>query len=270
MRPESLAELKNLLVQETGLFFPPEKDYLLVSAVEKRLRLTQNPSPERYIKGLMANPEEFQELVNLLTIPETYFMREFPFLDLAARVIVPRIISERDEAHVLSAGSATGEEAYSLIMLALHYNLPMDKIDVLGVDINTRSIMRAKQGVFGQFSMRHADEPARSIVSEFAIPGANGQFSLPDKLRGLVRFEFCNLLKGLGGLGPFDLVLLRNTLIYIQPGLRAKVLMNIRDAMSDGAYLILGQVEIPGGTFGIFSQERLEGLTIFVKKGQIK
>jgi len=253
-------------LEETGLFFPPEKDYLLVSQVEKRVRAGAALDSDEYVRGLAPDSPEFQELVNLITIPETYFMREFAFLDLAARVLIPEIISRKGRAAVLSAGSATGEEAYSLVMLAVHYNLPMNKLDVLGLDINTRSIERANAGVFGQFSMRHADEKARAILASFTIPRANGEIGVKEEIRKAVRFGWCNLLKGLQGYGPFDLVLLRNTLIYIQPGLRPRILRNIKDAMNEGGYLILGQVEIPGGTFGIFAQEKLEGLTVYSKK----
>jgi chemotaxis protein methyltransferase CheR len=266
MRPDNLAALRKLLLEETGLFFPPEKDYLLVSQVEKRVRAGAAPDPDEYVRRLRADAEEFQELINLITIPETYFMREFKFLDLAARVLLPEIISRKGRGAVLSAGSATGEEAYSLVMLARHYNLPMNKLDFLGLDINTRSLQRARAGVFGPFSIRHAEEEARAILAGFTTPGNNGEIRVKEEIRDAVRFEHCNLLKGLKGFGPFDLVLLRNTLIYIQPGMRPRVLMNIRDAMSEGGYLILGQVEIPGGTFGIFAQEKLEGLTVYSKR----
>lgn len=268
MKLDSLAALKNLLLEETGLFFPPEKDYLLVSQVEKRVKAGAAADPDEYIRNLRKNSPEFQELINLITIPETYFMREFRFLDLAARVIIPGIISRKGNATVLSAGSATGEEVYSLIMLAKHYNLPVNKLAVVGLDINTRSIQRAKAGVFGQFSLRHADKEAGGIVARFTIPGINGGIRVSDEIREAARFGWRNLLKGLQGFGPFDLVLLRNTLIYIQPGMRPQVLKNIRSTMREGGYLILGQVEIAGGTFGLFQQEKLEGLTVFVKKEQ--
>ncbi len=267
MNPDSLAKLKNLLLEETGLFFPPDKDYLLVSQVEKRARANGTTSADEYVRGLVANSSEFQELINLITIPETYFMREFRFLDLVARRIIPEVISRRDRALLLSAGSATGEEIYSLAMLALHYNLPMDKIRLVGVDINTRSIERAKTGIFGQFSFRHADPDARAIIARFTRQGENGEIRVSDELTGLARFVHGNLLKDISHLGCFDIVLLRNTLIYIQPGLRPRILQNIRDSMHDGGYLILGQIEIVGGTFGLFQQERLEGLTVFAKKG---
>jgi len=268
MNSDSLAALKNLLLEETGLFFPPEKDYLLVSQVEKRVKAGAAADPDEYVRCLRSDSPEFQELVNLVTIPETYFMREFRFLDLAARVIIPRVISMRGRATVLSAGSATGEEAYSLLMLAVRYNLPVNELEVVGLDINTRSVQRAKAGAFGQFSIRHAEEEARKIIAEFTAPGANGEIRVTEEIRGAARFGWCNFLKGLHGFGPFDLVLLRNTLIYIQPGMRPQVLRNMRDAMREGAYLILGQVEIAGGTFGLFQQEKLEGLTVFVKKEQ--
>lgn len=268
MNPDTLAELKNLLLEETGLFFPPEKDYLLVSQVEKRVKANDTVGPDEYVRGLRGNSREFQELVNLLTIPETYFMREFGFLDLIARRILPEAISRNGRAFLLSAGSATGEEVYSLIMLALHYNLPMDRIKLVGVDINTGSIERAKTGVFSQFSFRHADQDARAIIARFTRQGENGEIRLSEELMGAARFVHCNLLKGVSHLGRFDVVLLRNTLIYIQPGLRPRILQNIWDSMREGGYLILGQVEIIGGTFGIFGQERLEGLTVFVKKGR--
>ncbi|MGB9590346.1 MAG: CheR family methyltransferase, partial [Candidatus Hydrothermia bacterium] len=223
-------------------------------------------SPDDYIRKLKGDSREFQELVNLLTIPETYFMREFRFLNLVTRRIAPEIISKRGTVSLLSAGSATGEEIYSIIMLALHYNLPMDKISLIGLDINTRSIERAREGVFGQFSVRHADEQTKAIMERFIRQDENGEMRVSERLRGMAKFTHGNLFKGLYGLGPFDIVLLRNTLIYIQPGMRPRVLKNIRDAMREHGYLILGQIEIAGGTFGLFDQEKIEGLTVFLKK----
>ncbi len=270
MNPDTLANLRNLLLRETGLFFPPEKDYLLVSQVEKRVRATGAAGSDEYVRGLRGNSREFQELVNLLTIPETYFMREFRFLDLVARRIIPEIISGRGRASLLSAGSATGEEVYSLIMLALHYNLPMDKISLVGLDINTLSVERARAGIFSRFSIRNTEEQARTILEKFIRQTDNGEIKLSEELMNFARFVHGNLFRGLSGLGPFDIVLLRNTLIYIQPGLRPCVLKNLREGMREGGYLILGQIEITGGAFGIFNQEKIEGLTVFVKKGPLE
>lgn len=268
MKPHSLATLKNLILEETGLFFPPEKDYFLVSGASKRAKVTSARDPDEYIRELRRGSAEFQELVNLLTIPETFFIREFRFLDMVARRIVPEIASRRDAVSVLSAGSATGEEIYSLLMLLARHDFPLDKLRAVGLDINTYSLERARAGVFGQFSVRHADEEAKSTLARFISQTGNGEFRVSDEIKRPARFVHGNLFKGVSGFGPFDLVLLRNTLIYIQPGLRPRVLLNIKHSMRDAGYLVLGQVEIAGGVFGLFHQERLKGLTVFVKKEQ--
>ncbi len=147
-------------------------------------------------------------------------------------------------------------------MLALHYNLPMDKISLVGLDINTLSVERARAGIFSRFSIRNTEEQARTILEKFIRQTDNGEIKLSEELMNFARFVHGNLFRGLSGLGPFDIVLLRNTLIYIQPGLRPGVLKNLREGMREGGYLILGQIEITGGAFGIFNQEKIEVLTI--------
>jgi len=268
MTPEMLAMFKEFIKGKTGLFFSEEKNYFLESRIAKRIKQSGAHNDMEYYRNIKQDRAEFQQLVDLLTVSETFFMRELPYLELVARRLVPEM-SRRASApiNILSAGSATGEEIYSLMMLLRHYNFPLDRVSTLGLDINNTSLDKARAGLYTENSIRHLGKEQVSLLDSFLERGKDGIMKVSRDLVDRARFVHGNLFDGLAGLGPFDLVMLRNTLIYIAPDLRPRVLSNIKDSMRRGSYLILGQVEIAGGTGGLFAERKMDGLSVFVKEG---
>ncbi len=264
--------IRELLKTKAGLFFPDKKEYLVESGVSKRIRATGAKDQADYLfRFLRRDPGELNRLIDLLTVSETYFMREMEFLKLAAQRIIPDIARNKTgPVRVFSAGCATGEEAYSLLMLLRHYNFNLSRVEVLGMDINSASIHRARAGVYGQASFRHLSPEAREIVMGFVQSDSDGGFRVDPQLASKARFIRGNLLHDVKPSWNMDLVLLRNTLMYIAPEMRITVLKNLKQAMAPGGFLILGQIELVSGTDGVFPGTRIQGLKVFYKEAPVK
>jgi chemotaxis protein methyltransferase CheR len=117
-----LAPFKELIKQRCGLVLEGNNEEKLATALAQRITVTAKGNSGEYYSHLLCNTDEFQDLVNLLTINETYFFRESEQLRLLTERLVPRLLMQREDGtplRILSAGCSSGEEPYSIVM-ALH------------------------------------------------------------------------------------------------------------------------------------------------------
>jgi chemotaxis protein methyltransferase CheR len=182
--------------------------------------------------------------VDLLTTNETYFFREPKHYELLERELVDR--KSKAPLAVWSAASSFGDEAYSTAMLLSDLQTS-GRIgpdwSILGTDISHRVLLSAKEAVFPQDRLR-AVSPER--LKRYCLRGegeAEGQSMLQDKLRQRVQFGQLNLCKPFSGLGPFDVVFLRNVLIYFDPPTKTAVVNRVLAALKPGGLFFLGTAE---------------------------
>lgn len=238
--------ISDLMYESVGLSYNESKKSLIFSRLAPRIQKLGLGGFADYIATLKDESEavEFQMAVDLLTTNETYFFREPKHYDLLQDELSK--LGSRTNISVWSAASSFGDEAYSTAMLMSDMQV-MGKIgpdwSILGTDISHRVLLSAKEAVYPVDRLR-AVTPER--LRRYCLRGdgpAEGQIQLQDKLRSRVQFGQLNLCKPFDGLGPFDVVFLRNVLIYFDPPTKSEVVDRVLTALKPGGLFFLGTAE---------------------------
>ncbi|GAP36230.1 protein-glutamate O-methyltransferase CheR [Piscinibacter sakaiensis] len=246
LRDTTYRRLCDLMYESVGLSFGDAKRSLVSSRLAPRIQRLGLGGFEDYL-ALIESPEdggEFQWAVDLLTTNETYFFREPAHFDLLeaelARTRPPKL-------RVWSAACSFGDEAYSIAMLADELN-QVGRIgrdwSVLGTDISDRVLRSAAQGIFPQERLREVS-PER--LKRHCLRGegeSEGLVQVQPRLRKHLRFGQVNLSRPLPDeLGPFDVVFLRNVLIYFDAATKREVVDRVLTCLRPGGLFFIGTAE---------------------------
>ena len=186
----------------------------------------------------VADPDLLRTLVSELTVGETYFYRHAEQLHAYREVALPDRLAHATKVRVLSAGCSTGEEPYTLAMLAADHG---DRVEVTGIELNPASIARAARGRYTRWSLRAL--PFDLEQRWFTKVGA--EYQLVDELRDAVRFQHANLADpGALPVQRYDIVFCRNVLMYFTPEAGRGVIERLVRALVPGGYLVLGHAEL--------------------------
>ena len=237
-----LATLQQLLEHRTGLSFETLGERLIERAVTRRMAACDVADARGYIACVQRSEDEFQHLVDEISVPETWFFRDqkpFAYLAEYARRSVGVLSGGR--LNILSAACSTGEEPYSIAMSLLDAGLNADQFHIDAVDISTRALAAARQGVYTRNSFRGTDLrfQARYFV-------ANGDhYLLTDHVKATVRFLHGNVmdLGRLRGYSPYHIVFCRNVLIYFGLDNKAKVLGQLHELLAEEGVLFVGHAD---------------------------
>jgi chemotaxis protein methyltransferase CheR len=184
-----------------------------------------------------------QAVVEAMTTHETLFFRDNNAFEALRTCILPKLKtlhSSTQRLTIWSAAASSGQEAYSLGMMLLELGMAHWKIDILGTDLSHRIIDRAINARYAQIEVNRGI-PASYLIKYFKRHGLEWEVS--DQVRRMVRFQQADLRRLPRMLGPFDLVLCRNVLIYFDMETKTKILQAIRATMAHGGILLLGGSE---------------------------
>jgi chemotaxis protein methyltransferase CheR len=240
-----------LMYESIGLVLADSKRSLVTSRLGPRLQRLGMSSYEDYL-ALIESDEggaEFQMAVDLLTTNETYFFREPQHFDLLERHVIG--LRAREPISVWSAACSFGDEAYTIAMLLSDLQKKGQchpEWSILGTDISHRVLVSAKEAVFPVDRFRHVT-PER--MRNYCLRGegpALGQVMLQRKIRERVQFGQLNLCLPFPNLGMFDVIFLRNVLIYFDSDTRKSVIGNVLSCLKPGGLFFVGTAEgrIPG------------------------
>ena len=237
------------LAEEFGFRWAPERREILRTRLEPRRAALGVESFEQLLFHLRFHPEreaERERLIPHLTNNESYFCRERGTLDVIRDEVLPALAQEvgrTGTVRVLSAACSTGEEPYTLAILARDSGLfgPLG-VRVTGIDVDGEALARAGAAVYGEHAFRGTDEAWRRRFFE-----AKGDdiWEVRPEVRGLVTFQRANLVRSgwWDELPPQHLILCRNVMIYFdQDGVR-RVAEALYHALAPGGYLFLGHAE---------------------------
>lgn len=234
--------LRKLLHEAVGINLTPEKKALVTGRLSRRIGdLGLNTFGEyfRRIGGL--DSEERQWAFNALSTNETSFYREPQHFAFLSEDILPA--HPRGEPfRVWSAASSTGEEAYSIAMV-LAERLGKSPWDIVASDISTKVLDLARRGLY---PLDRADNIPKPYLRNFCLKGSGeqeGSFLIERWLRDRVRFLQVNLIGPIPSLGSFDLIFLRNVLIYFDPPTKRRVVDNLLPHLKPGGYFFSGHSE---------------------------
>lgn len=263
-----LSPFKELIKQRCGLILEGNNQDKLADVLCLRLAASGCANPGEYLVRLYGSTSEFQELVNQLTINETYFFREAEQLHLLADTLVPRLLARRSAGsplRILSAGCSSGEEPYSILMaLREKYGESTSTlVKVIGGDIDTQVLAKARAGRYGEFSFRGVPAEIRARYFDCAM----GTCQLKDSLRNQVEFHPLNLLADAFPpvLHDFDVIFLRNVSIYFDAPTRRVIQRNLASLLKDDGILVIGTAETLANDLGELALVEEHGLFYFAK-----
>jgi chemotaxis protein methyltransferase CheR len=242
----AIAGLARLIRQETGIMFSPAQETSLRAALG---RAAPGLSPDAFLRAV-SDPAQAGELlprlIDEVTVQETTFARDrdqldtIPWAQLRERVLAGGAGAVR----VWCAGCATGEEAYTLALLATEACAPAAPLaDVLGTDISGAALGIAEAGRYRSRAVRGL---AATVRRRYFGQQDDGTYLVGPLLRGLVRFRRHNLARDAfppPGEALFDVVICRNVLIYFPAALAEQVISSFERSLSPGGVLVLGAAD---------------------------
>ncbi len=255
-------KFQELIRKESGINLSEAKKSLLTSRLAKRLRYHNVDSFDHYYQLVNEDSFELQMMIDIITTNETSFFRESHHFDFIKNSILPSF--KEGCFRAWSAAASIGAEAYTLAMV-LDEALLTKNIDweVVGTDINTEVIVKAKQSLY---PMEHAKTIDKKYLKKYCLEGINkyeGFFLVDDYLKKNCKFFNANLMHAPSSeIGKFDVVFLRNMLIYFDNENKKIIVENVIKTLNKGGYLFIGHSETLNG---ITKQVRQIRPTIYIK-----
>ncbi len=207
---------------------------------------------------------EWMALSPLLTVGETFLFRDAALWRLIETTLIPELARLTRPLWLWSAGCSTGEEAYTLAIVARRA-LPHGSFSVLGSDVNPKAVAAARVGVYTQWSLRGVEH---AHLDGLMISGTQ-TVRVHDDVKSNVRFETHNLLDPKAyppaGMSSFECIVCRNVLIYMTHAARTKVIESLASCLTPGGVLVLGHGEAQGVSLGNLLVERHDAGVIYRK-----
>lgn len=240
---KEFAQFQRFIFDAAGITLSSAKKALVMSRLARRLQQHQLSSFGEYFRLLSSGeaPTETQVAIDLLTTNETYFFRETKHFELL-RELALDARRQAQTMRVWSAASSTGEEAYSIAMVLADCMLE-NTWEVIGSDISSRVLERAR---FGHYSLERATHIPLDYLKRFCLKGIGdhqGTLLIERNLRNRVQFMQINLNATLPRLGLFDVVFLRNVMIYFNECTKRQVVDRILSSLKPGGYFMVGHSE---------------------------
>lgn len=265
--------LRSFVYEHTGIYFQDNKRYLLESRIGRRLQTLGLPDFSAYFDFVRNGGfhREMPQLVNAITINETYFFRNIPQLEAIENEIVPELARGRERFNsrplrIWSAASSTGDEAYSMAMMIrekIQPRWPDLSFELVGTDINSEVIEKARTGVFGTYAVRNVPP---EYMKYFSVDAE--RYTLRPDIRNAVTFKCLNLMNraGMSTMRGFDVIVCANVLIYFDGPSRQKVVESLYNSLKPGGYLMVGFSETLYGITQAFQPVRFDRTIAYRKK----
>lgn len=265
---EDVAYVQELVRQEAGIVIDASKDYLVESRLRPVAQAHRLRSVGELIAGLRSQPPDglHGEVVAAMTTNETSFFRDnHPFAALE-RHVLPELIARRSDQRQLRiwcAACSSGQEPYSVALLIAE-RFPQLRtgwhLDLLATDVNEAMLQRAREGRYSELETRRG-LPGWLRSRWFHREG--GDWRLAREIRDMVRFQTHNLVRPWPPLPAFDLVLLRNVLIYFDHRAKCEILRRTRGVMARDAVLLLGSSETTLHVDDAFHRRQIDQTTVY-------
>ena len=248
-------KLGKLVSDKYGIKMPIEKKIMFQSRMQKRLRELNLTSFEEYADKLLDNngdTEEFSILADYISTNKTEFFRERAHFDFMTNIVLPAFQEQVPNyriptINIWSAGSSSGQESYSIAITIEEFIRSSGfKLEyfIKATDISTPMLKTAKEAIY---PMAQVDDISLNLKQKYFLKskGPNDlKVRLIREIRDRVSFSYQNFMDDSYQIkGKFDVIFLRNTLIYFEPAVQRKVLSKVLDLLVEGGYLFIGHSE---------------------------
>lgn len=247
LNPRDFEYIRDLVRERSAIVLDDDKDYLVELRLSTVVQQEGFTSLQDFITHLRAQPVELmlQKVVDVMTTNETYFFRDvFPF-DALKKDLVPALMEHNAASRRLRiwcGAASSGQEPFSLAML-LKENFPALatwQTEIIATDISHEMIDRCKEGRYTQLEVNRG-LPALLLVKYFRKDGDH--WVLKDDIRRMVTFRLMNLIQPWTLMGPLDVIMIRNVLIYFDLETKRAILGRVKKLMAPHSVLILGSSE---------------------------
>jgi chemotaxis protein methyltransferase CheR len=265
LNPEEFVLFRDLLAQYSGTYLDQARQRVLEHWIGVRLTITGDTivAYERRLRSFQGRAE-LHELTELVLNHETFFFRNQPHMQALRQVVLPELHKRKpvgEPIRIWSAGCASGEEAYSIAIVA-HETLSGRPVEIWGTDLSALTVERARVGYYRGRALTHV---APALLERYFRPQGHG-YVVTEQLRNMVTFETANLLE------PFppqvhgvDLIFCQNVLIYFQTETNRLILERFYQNLPDDGMLFLGFAETIWNLVQGFRPREIAGSYIYVK-----
>lgn len=274
---ELYSKFTELIYKKTGLFYDINKKYFVQKRIEKRIEKKEfegkgiDDFKEYYMLiKFSTDTNEFNLLINELTVNETYFFRDFPQLQNFAEEVLSSVVTQKEKKKnhkikIWCAACSTGEEPYtlSIILQEMLENPKQWDIDILASDINTEVLNKAQNGIYDNRSIK--DVPQEYLDKYFTL--RNEKYVITLEAKKLVKFKRINLAdpSQIQSITGYDFIFCRNCLIYFDDESRKKVVENFYYSLNSGGHIFLGHSESIGRISSAFRVQKFSDTLVYSK-----
>jgi Methylase of chemotaxis methyl-accepting proteins len=252
---ELFAQVGKMITERFGIKMPADKKTMFQARLQRRLRELHITSFDQYVSTLFAGDEttdEFELLADFISTNKTEFFREEDHFKQLSELVIPGYLknirfSARENFKVWSAGCSSGQEAYSIgIQIEEFIRLSGIRFNysIVATDISQRMLKQAKEAIY---PMAQVEDVLLEIKKRYLLKSKNPEekkIRIVKELREKVVVSYMNLMDAKYPFtGEFDVIFLRNTLIYFEPAVQLEVLTKTLDCLKPGGYLFIGHSE---------------------------
>ena len=260
LAPEAFDFVATLVRTRSAIQLTAGKEYLVESRLAPLARAAGAPDVGAFIRAVRQDVRLQPQVVEALTTNETSWYRDrTPFATLRSTVLPEMVQSRRNRVRVWSAACSSGQEPYSIAMLFAD-EFPGLMPSITATDLSERMLAQGREGRYSQLEVNRG-LPAPTLVKHFTREGASFQISAA--LRRQVTFLSHNLLHAPPPGGPFDIIFLRNVLIYFDVATKREVLARVRSVLAPGGVLFLGAAETTTGIDSAWARVEIGGSSVY-------
>ncbi len=236
--------VQQVLRRCAAIVLPVGMEYVVEGRLEQLARTSGYANVHEVLVALRSQAfgDLHRRLVEAFAVNETSFFRDGDPFELLRTDVIPRLIERgRTGLTVWSAAAASGQEAYSVaILMRDHFPELARRTTIVASDVSRPMLSRIDAGIYSSFELRRGLSPTQ-IARHFECHGRDSR--VRRELRAMVDIRELNLAKPWPALPTFDIVLLRNVLVYFEPTTRRDVLRRVRETMAHDAALVVGATE---------------------------
>ncbi len=269
--------LRGLINERSGIFLSDAKQNFLAIRLNYRLETCKLSTFKEYYYYLKYDPkgnEELQNLINAVSINETYFFRDSEQLNIFKNHILPTLMNNKSkqgkrELKIWSAACSTGEEVYSLAMIVsdvLGRAMVDWDVEITATDISTSALVSARRGLYDDYALR---ETKLSYLNKYFEKSGSEKYQVKNEIKKLINFGQINLVNTLSTrrIINMDCIFCRNIIMYLDMESRRRVIENMyRSLNQNDGYLFLGQAENLREIESPFQPRYYDGTIIYQKQ----
>jgi len=269
--PEDYAKFFEFFYRKTGIVFTDKKAYFVERRLGERMQATGCETFRDYFSlvRFQSSGDEWQQLVNAMTVNETYFLREEYQFDAMVAGMLPELTRDRrpgSAVKIWSTPCSTGEEPYSIAIHLLENWKRADEFDIEihASDIDTRVIAQARRGVYGARSLQRLSAALRS---KYFTALGDDQFRIREELRDSIDFDVVNIVDpgNTTRYREMDIIFCRNLLIYFDDVSRRESVELLYECLNPGGFICLGHSESMNRISSLFKPRKFADTIVYQK-----